>query len=70
MTVKQAANQNSSKNRFDVFSQGDAHLSGNKEHEKSTDEDSFFEETFNWEKEKQKKLHFFDDGTKSYFWYG
>jgi hypothetical protein len=35
----------------------------------SVDEDSLATtERYDWEKEKQKKLQFYDDGTMSYFW--
>jgi len=35
----------------------------------SVDEDSLITtERYDWEKEKQKKLQFYDDGTMSYFW--
>lgn len=40
--------------------------------EESTAEDSSGEESedkYEWEREKQRKIQFFDDGTMSYFWY-
>ncbi|CAG7822093.1 unnamed protein product [Allacma fusca] len=56
------------KHAADFLSQGDTGWT-DKPNDKEVDEDSLsVDDRFNWESEKQKKLHFFDDGTKSFFW--
>lgn len=74
MTIRKliaSADENGYSKSGDFLSQGDSQLirSSEEDEDNKPEEDACSSyETFNWEKEKQKKLHFFDDGTKSYFW--